>query len=224
MIGVALLFARLQPLPAPGRVMAVAPALTLGLGLGLAGLLVSLLQGWAGGHVVAAKTASGGGIALLLLGTVMILFQTVAEELLFRGWLQTRLTRLAGPTGAVAVAALAFSLLHIFGGARSVIALANIFIAGLFFGLLMLRTGTVWAPIGAHFAWNWAETIVFGLSPNPGAPVYGAMLDFDLNGPSYWGGSDQGLNAAYAVTIALTALILPLLAWRRGDPLPQLQP
>ncbi len=219
--GIAVLFMRLQPMPPAGPALTRGRALGLGLGLGFAGFLAAIVQIWAGAHVTAGVDASrtSTGVGLLLLGTLMVLFQAAAEELLFRGWLQARLTRLAGPFGAVAIAALAFSLLHIFGGARSPLALVNIFLAGLFFGLLMLRTGSLTAPIAAHFAWNWSETNLFGLSPNPGTSVYGTLFDFDLSGASYWGGTVEGLNAAFAVTIALIAVILPLLVWRgNGQP------
>lgn len=205
----------LAPVSAPLDRISAGPALMLGFGIGLSGLLLAVAQAWVGGHVRAGASPASGGIGLLLLGTFVTLFQVAAEELFFRSWLQSRLTRLIGPAGAVAAAAAAFSLMHLSGGARGTVALINIFVAGMLFGLLFLKTSNILAPIAAHFAWNWSETILLGLSPNPGVPAYGAILDLDIVGRALWGGSGEGLNAAMPVTVALAALILPIAAYAR---------
>lgn len=214
LLGISIVLARLTPIGAEFQPMGSSRAAGLGSALGIGGLLLTAMQAWVGGHVHGATPSTPTGPLLLITGSLMTLFEAATEELFFRGWLQTRLDRLIGPTGAVAVAALAFSALHIFGGVRSTIALANIFIAGLLFGLLFLRSRNIFASIMAHFGWNWTETILLGLSPNPGAPAYGSIWDFDLSGSSLWGGSTEGLNASLPVTLVLTALILPLLAIR----------
>ena len=216
LLGVSLLMMRLMPVAAGGRRMGVLPASALGLALGVGGVMFSVLQAWLGNHVVPAppESAATAGVASLLLGAVVIFFEAGVEEICFRGWLQRRLAARISPAAAVTVAAVAFSLLHVFGGARTPLSLVNIFLAGLLFGLLLLRTGSIWAAIWAHVGWNWAETNLFGLSPNPGASSYGTIVDLDLVGAHIWGGSVEGLNASIAITVVLVALILPLLAMR----------
>lgn len=216
LLGVSLLMMRLMPVAEGGRRMGVLPASALGLALGVGGVLFSLLQAWLGNHVVPAPpdTAATAQLASLLLGAVVIFFEAGVEEICFRGWLQRRLAARISPAAAVTAAAVAFSLLHVFGGARTPLSLVNIFLAGLLFGLLLLRTGSIWAAIWAHAGWNWAETGLLGLSPNPGASSYGSIVDLDLVGAHIWGGSVEGLNASIAITVVLVALILPLLAMR----------
>lgn len=216
LLGVSLAMMRLMPVAVGAQRLGAVPAGALGLMLGVGGLMFSLLQAWLGNHVLPAPPDSAAAAALgsLLLGGALILFEAAVEEICFRGWLQRRLTARINPAAAVTVAAVAFSLLHVFGGARTPLSLVNIFLAGLFFGLLLLRTGSIWASIGAHFGWNWAETSLFGLSPNPGADDFGAIIDLDLVGAHIWGGSVEGLNASIAITVVLVALILPLLARR----------
>lgn len=211
------LMVHIAPVDVPTYRLSAGLGLAIGLPLGILGLFLSFAQAWVGGHVQLANGSVATGVTALLIGSMMTLFEAAVEELFFRGWLQARLVSLIGRTGAVAAAAIAFSLLHIFGGARSSISLINIFLAGLFFGVLFLRTGSIFSSIGAHFGWNWAETMLFGLSPNPGAPVYGAIFNFDLVGSGRWGGSDEGMNAAVAVTLVLAALILPCLAFEMHD-------
>ncbi|HEX7758114.1 MAG TPA: CPBP family intramembrane glutamic endopeptidase [Caulobacteraceae bacterium] len=106
---------------------------------------------------------------------------------------------------------LIFCGLHVVGGARAPLAAINIFLAGLFFGLLALRSGGLVAPITAHFAWNWAETGLFATDPNPGAGPFGALVDLDLTGPSLWSGGADTMNGSLATTLVLGALILGLM-------------
>lgn len=209
---ITVLMLRIAPVSPPLHVLAAFPAWGLGLVMGLAGLVTALLMAWVGGHVRIADQPLPITTGLLIVGTAMTLFQVSVEEFLFRGWLQVRLARITSPTLAVVGAAAAFSVLHLAGGVRSPMSLTNIFLAGLLFGALLHKTGSLFAAIGAHFAWNWSEGILFGLAPNPGAPAYGAIFDLDLGGSSLWGGSDEGLNAAISVSLALAALIIPLLA------------
>jgi membrane protease YdiL (CAAX protease family) len=216
---IALLMTRLGPVPAVVTRIAAGRGFAIGVLLGVAGLLASLLMSWVGGHVRSAANAGGGELLLLMVGGFLVMFEAAVEEYVFRAWLQLRLQHLLGGASAVLAASLIFSLLHLIGGSRSGISLANIFLAGVFFGLLALRTGGIAASIGAHFGWNWAETTLLGLVPNPGRGSFGAVFDFDLSGSALWGGSSEGLNAAVAVSFTLVALILPLLAQgRRPQP------
>jgi membrane protease YdiL (CAAX protease family) len=164
---------------------------------------------------VATGTGRAQGVAAILIGTVAILFQASVEEVYFRGWLQPVLVRRWGRTVGLLVAATAFAALHVAGGARTPLTLVNLLLGGLLFGILAMRSGGLAAPMAAHAAYNWAEQILLGLDPNPGTGSFGAMFDFDLVGSTWWGGSDEGLNASVAVTCVLIALILPLAAWRR---------
>jgi membrane protease YdiL (CAAX protease family) len=140
----------------------------------------------------------------------VVIGQSASEELLFRGWVQPVLVRGWGPAAAILITALAFAALHVAGGARTPLTLVNLMLGGILFGLLAWRSGGLAAPIAAHAGWNWAEAILFGLDPNPGAGGFGAIHDLDLLGTAWWGGSAEGLNASLAMTLTLVALILPL--------------
>jgi len=185
-----------------------------GAGIGLTALLAAAALA-ALASSITTGTGETQGAAAILIGTVTILFQASVEEVYFRGWLQPLLVRRWGRYAGLLVASVAFALLHIAGGSRTPLTLVNLLLGGLLFGLLALRSGGLAAPIAAHAAYNWAEQILLGLDPNPGTGSFGALFDFDLAGSTFWGGSDEGLNASVAVTFVLIALILPLAAWRR---------
>ena len=187
--------------------------LALGLLLGAAGVAAATSLAWLAGTLGRADGLADGG--LLLLGSGLLLLQAASEEVFFRGWLQRVLVDGWGAALAVPVAALAFAALHVMGGARSPTTLLNLFLGGLLFGLLALRGGGLAAAIGAHFAWNWAEAIGLGLDPNPGVGSFGALVNLELAGATGWGGSAEGLNASFAMSLTLLALVAPLaILWR----------
>lgn len=192
------------------------PGVRLGQGaaIGLAGLLLAV-----GYAAIAGTLVRGAGaplsVASLALGAIVVLIQVTAEEVYFRGWLQPLVATGWGLRIAVPVVAIGFALLHVAGGLRGPIELLNLGLGGLLFGLLAARGGGLAGAIGAHLAWNGAEQLGLGLDPNPGIGGYGALVDYDLVGKALWGGSDTGLNASVAMTIALLALLVPLLLLAR---------
>jgi membrane protease YdiL (CAAX protease family) len=76
------------------------------------------------------------------------------EELLFRGLAQGGLTQLiggpAGPWIALVVVAVLFGIAHWLSTTYSLLAL----IAGLYFGVLLILTGSLWVPIVAHATYD----------------------------------------------------------------------
>jgi serine/threonine protein phosphatase PrpC/membrane protease YdiL (CAAX protease family) len=181
----------------------------LGLVIGSAGVGAAVAYSALAG-ALGQGSAGAGDPGLILWGSAVVLFAAATEEVFFRGWLQPVLARDFGTPVAILLAALAFSALHVMGGVRSGISLINLFLGGVLFGLLAARTGGIAGAVTAHFAWNWTERLGLGLDPNPGVGSFGALWDFDLAGPALWGGSDEGLNAGIAMTLALLVLIAPL--------------
>jgi len=192
----------LRPGPRAGLMLAQGGA------IGLVGLLVATALAAVAG--VLHRTNGGTSAGLFVWGTALIMLQAGSEEVFFRGWLQPLLVRNWGVAGIVATA-IAFAGLHVIGGARSGVTLLNLFLGGLLFGLLAARFQGIAAAVAAHFSWNWAEQLVFGLDPNPGNGSFGSILNLELVGSRWWGGSDQGLNSSVAMSFALAILLAPLL-------------
>lgn len=186
----------------------------IGLAIGLGG--VSLALGYAALAGTARAAPGSGGSAVLLLGALVVLVQVLAEEAMFRGWLQPVLARAWGVVLAVVVTTLAFVALHVAGGARSPVTLANLLLGGLVFGTLAALGRGIAGAVAMHWGWNGAEQLLFGLDPNPGVGGFGAWWDFELTGAGLWGGSAEGLNASLGMTAVLLAVLLPLAAVARS--------
>ena len=181
------------------------PAAPLGVAAGAFGLGASALVAWTAGAITtgAAPPASAGSLAF---GAVLVLFQASAEEVYFRGWLQPVLCARWGPWLGLLVTSGLFAGLHGIANAHGPLAFVNLFLGGLLFGLLALRTGGLVAPIAAHFAWNWSESGLFGLDPSP----TGSLLHLALGGPSLWSGGADLLNGSPATTCVLGVMIVAL--------------
>lgn len=160
-------------------------------------------------HAIEAPSAAtwlGVGLAAGL-----VAFQAGAEEMFFRGWLQPILLKRWGVwPGVVATSAL-FVVAHsvLLHGWLGVV---NVFLAGMLFGLLALRTGSVAAAFAAHGVWNWLEQSAVGLTPNPGVDPLGSFLDLKIVGPDMIGAGADELTGSLYVTLIFTIFVVILIA------------
>jgi membrane protease YdiL (CAAX protease family) len=187
--------------------------------LGLLGYGVAVgVAALCGGVRVDANYMNGPSLAFRLtgmaVGALLIAFQAMGEELFFRGWLQPILAARWGPWVGLVAASLLFAAAHAMGRPIGIIALVNDALAGLAFGLIAFRSGGLLAPFAAHFAWNWIEQSVLGLTPNPGIDPLGALIDLDLVGPPLVTGGADEMNGTLGATLALLVMIGLTLAWR----------
>jgi membrane protease YdiL (CAAX protease family) len=80
----------------------------------------------------------------------------IAEELLFRGMLQSTLKKFMSRYMAISVAAAIFALFHFSPeqGFSNIELLASLFTFALFLGYIYEREGSLWAPIALHATFN----------------------------------------------------------------------
>ncbi len=82
---------------------------------------------------------------------VVVIMAPLLEEMVFRGFLLSALSRRMGPTGALVLTAALFGLLHT---ADHPFYAGPIFVLGLLLGWLYLRPGRLWVAVGCHGAHN----------------------------------------------------------------------
>jgi membrane protease YdiL (CAAX protease family) len=124
------------------------------------------------------------GIWATVLGLLAWCFQSLAEELVFRGWLQPKITRTFGPLVAVIVSSLAFAAAHSINAAFSASVFVGLLFMGGVFSMLRQQSGAVWAPAAAHAMMNWCGYVVCAwtqaqpgallvVMPPEGKPLFG---------------------------------------------------
>ena len=95
----------------------------------------------------------GGTVVLVLLLAGMA---PLLEEFAFRGWVQRPLERRYGPVAAIVVTALVFAAAHLAPGGIPIYAAG-----GAALGFAVWATGSIWAGVALHVAWN-AGVLLFG--------------------------------------------------------------
>lgn len=194
----------------------VAPRLVGGFALGvvLQGALVAVLAlaGWYAlqpGHAATAHDLVG--------STLLFLGAAVYEEVLFRGVLFRQLERLLGSWIALVLTAGFFGLAHAANPGATVLSGVAIAVeAGILLAAAYAATGSLWLPIGLHWAWNLFEGPVFGeaVSGHEGPHWFVARI----SGPELWTGGKFGPEASLVAVILCGAagVVFVALAVRRG--------
>lgn len=124
-----------------------------GIGAGLIAVLLPVAAGLATWQPLATDSNSSAGGFLFL--TAMLLFGAVGEEMLFRGYGLQVLVPVLGPMAAILPMSVLFAAAHADNQGVSWLGLFNTFLWGVLLSAALLRSGTLWMPIGLHFGWNW---------------------------------------------------------------------
>jgi membrane protease YdiL (CAAX protease family) len=158
--------------------------------------------------------------AIALLGFMAA--AAVTEELLFRGVLFRIIEGRIGTWAALTLTALVFGLMHL-ANAHATLwgAIAIAVEAGGMLAAAYAATRNLWVPIGLHFAWNFAESGIFGTEVSGNGANKG-LLESTMSGSSLATGGEFGPEASlYSVAAGMTvAVVFMWLARRRGTIVP----
>jgi membrane protease YdiL (CAAX protease family) len=150
----------------------------------------------------------------LLTSFFLMLTVGFSEEFFARGYIMTAMRTTGSKLLVFLSSALIFSLIHITNPEYDVLSLVNAALLGLAFGYALVRTGSLWLPMGAHFAWNFVITGIFGTGVGhdlPNSLFYVEMID---RAPIVIGNAQFSVND----TLSLGAYILMFLLFRFAVP------
>ena len=157
-------------------------------------------------------------VGLLLRSALVMLGVGLVEETMFHGYAFQRLIRGIGPLWAQLVIALLFTLGHPVGdlpGASMTLAMVNVLLAGVLFGLCVIRTGSLALPVGLHMGWNWSMGAL-GI-PVSGVEAKGWWAPVQHAGREWLTGGTYGLEASPVDLALLIAALGALWLWK-GSP------
>jgi len=134
----------------------------------------------------------------------------LGEEITFRAYLLTGLKEARGRRIGLAIMMVVFGVVHLpaymgQGMQSLVLALAIVLAAvmGVLLGLIYLHTGSLWMPIGIHFAWNLVENDLLNLTGDAtNTNLIGAVTR--LQGPL----SPTGAAYGNAIVLDLLAFVI----------------
>lgn len=132
-----------------------------------------------------------------------------AEELVFRGILFRMLDTRWNYLIAMVVSGLIFGFVHLPNPNATIwSAIAIAIEAGLLLGAAYKASGTLWFPIGIHWAWNFTEGPLLGFNVS-GTNDFGSLLNPTISGPKLLTGGDFGPEASI-ITVILGLILVAL--------------
>ncbi|MBC7867564.1 MAG: CPBP family intramembrane metalloprotease, partial [Gloeobacteraceae cyanobacterium ES-bin-316] len=187
--------------------------LLVGIGLGiLLQSLTILVIYLKGGFTV----SSVNNIVLILPSFVMAFTSAIFEEILFRGIVFRITEEKLGSYWALFISALIFGAMHLANPHSSVLASLGLAIqAGLLLAAAYIFARNLWFPIAIHFAWNFMQSGIFGVSTS-GNAMGKSLLTTKIQGAEWFTGGLFGPEGSIQATVFcfIAAAILMLLSHR----------
>jgi len=184
-----------------------ASLVNLGLGfLGGAGAAVLVLASPLLARVarLAPDPASPASAASFFFVSILLLFGSAGEEMLFRGYGFQLLVRAAGAWTTVVPVGVVFALLHAGNPHATWLGLANTAGFGIVFGYAFLRSHDLWLPIGLHFGWNFTLPL-FGVNVS-GLTMRLTGFTMEWSAGNLWSGGEYGPEASILTSVVLLLL------------------
>ena len=157
------------------------------------------------------------GPAVLLPALAIAIVSGFTEEIIFRGWFFRLVEEWLGTWIALALSAALFGALHLGNANATLLAGAAIALeAGIMLAAIYLITRRLWAAIGVHAAWNFAQGGIYGI-PISGNAIDGVLRP-RITGPDLLTGGPFGAEASLpAIVVATTfGVAMVAIAYRRG--------
>ena len=144
----------------------------------------------------------------------MFLIVAVGEEVLFRGIVFRMIDDRWGTMVALILSALIFGFVHITNDNATVwSSLAIAVEAGLLLGAAYKWSGTLWVPIGIHWAWNYFQGPVFGFAVS-GNETHSVIKPV-IEGSEWLTGGSFGAEASIPAFVLGLAMAIGFLYWWR---------
>ena len=171
-----------------------------------------LAGGYEPGALFPAAQSPGALIAIAGL-FVCFIVQASIEEIIFRGWLTSVITRRTNLIYGVLISSLTFTLVH-FSPDTSWLIMGNTLLFALFASVWAISSNNIWGAMGWHSGWNWILATGFDV-PVTGLDAGVPALTVSLTpvGTTLLTGGAEGPEGSIFCTILLVCGII-FFAWR----------
>ena len=129
----------------------------------------------------------------------------INEELMVRGYILNNLLESYNKYVSLAISAFIFTLLHAINPNISVVALLNIFLAGILLGVYYIHEKNLWFPIFLHLSWNYFQGPIYGFEVS-GINLKGVVQQ-EVIGHDLLTGGDFGFEGSLLLTVLMIGAI-----------------
>ena len=150
-------------------------------------------------------------ILFILPSLTMAFTSAIFEEILFRGIIFRITEEKLGSYWALLISAIIFGAMHLANPHSTVVAALGLAIqAGLLLAAAYIFTRNLWFPIAIHFAWNFMQSGIFGLSTS-GSNMGKSLLTTKIEGAEWFTGGQFGPEGSIQATIFCLAATIVLM-------------
>lgn len=149
----------------------------------------------------------------------ILIVLSAGEEVMFRGTIFEAIRERFGANVAVAITSVLFGVAHAQNQGVSLIAVVNVTCAGVLFGAMVVRTGSLWMSIAYHVAWNSILYLFIGsVSGSANSGVVSKLVTEGVDPAIRWVVDGPfGVEQGFATTIILIAGVVATAGWARPD-------
>lgn len=137
----------------------------------------------------------------LLTNLVLFILVGLGEEILNRGYIMSVLKQTKNIYIIFILPSLVFSLIHLGNPNFSILACINIFLVGLLFAYMFIKSNNIFMPIGFHISWNYFQGNVFGFRVSGLEQV--GLYQTNIKSENIINGGFFGPEGGLAVTLIL---------------------
>lgn len=135
-------------------------------------------------------------------GILIFIIVAINEETMCRGYIFNTLNQMGKPWLSAVISSGVFAALHLLNPNVKLMGILNIFLVGMLFAYMYIRTNSLWMPIGYHFTWNYFQGSVFGFAVSGTTEAQGIYNIASVNENIFTGGS-FGPEAGILATVVL---------------------
>ncbi len=135
----------------------------------------------------------------------------LGEELLVRGYIFALLRESIGWRWTLIATSIAFGLLHVPNPGADAESVLLVMLAGFFLGSVLLATGSLYAAVALHFAWNWVMAALLHTSVSGIAIIAPDYRVVDA-GPDWLTGGAWGPEGGLAAALSMFVVVIYIYA------------
>ena len=139
---------------------------------------------------------------------VLLLLSATFEQTLINGVFLATLLKKIRPRIALLLTGALFCYLHLDNRGYSALAAINTFLAGYLFGVIFLKTQSIWPAIAFHFGWNTSQSLLLGF--NVSGNSVDSIVTTQLTGNALITGGYYGPEGSVLTTVVNLIVILAL--------------
>lgn len=150
----------------------------------------------------------------LIYGLIVFIFVGFGEEILSRGYIMSVLKQSRNKWIILIISALIFAALHLGNKGMGLLSFINLFLVGILFAYMFMKSKNIWMAIGYHITWNYFQGYIWGFGVS-GSSVNGLYKVENITNNIINGG-EFGPEGGIIVTV-ITCLTFVFIYWFYKD-------